>query len=132
MYLVDTNVWLELILEQERADDVRRFFKSVEPHTLIGLSEFALYSIGISLFRLDKHEAFSNFLFDSIINSGVVTYTLGLEDMQRLALNATNFGLDFDDAYQYTVAEKNDLVLVGFDKHFDRTERGRKEPRLLT
>lgn len=38
------------------------------------------------------------------------------------------YGLDFDDAYQYAVAEKHNLTLVSFDKDFDRTERGRKTP----
>jgi len=26
MYLVDTNIFLELLLEQEKADEVRKFF----------------------------------------------------------------------------------------------------------
>jgi len=38
------------------------------------------------------------------------------------------FNLDFDDAYQYAVAEKYDLTIVSFDVDFDRTERGRKTP----
>jgi hypothetical protein len=36
---------------------------------------------------------------------------------------AKKFALDFDDAYQYVVAEKYDLQLVSFDADFDRTER---------
>lgn len=39
-----------------------------------------------------------------------------------------NLNLDFDDAYQYVLAEKNDLTLVSFDGDFDRTARGRKTP----
>ncbi len=38
------------------------------------------------------------------------------------------FGLDFDDAYQYVVAEKYGLTLVSFDADFDRTPRGRRTP----
>jgi uncharacterized protein len=53
MYLVDSNVWLELLLEQERADDVRQFFQVVEARYL-SLTEFSLYSIGIILTRLNK------------------------------------------------------------------------------
>ncbi len=41
------------------------------------------------------------------------------------------FGLDFDDAYQYTVAEREDISIVSFDKHFDRTDRGRITPEQL-
>ena len=36
--------------------------------------------------------------------------------------------LDFDDAYQYTVAKHLDAVIVSFDGDFDRTERGHKTP----
>ena len=51
MYLVDTNVWLELFLEQEKAAEVRRFFQQVEAR-LIAITEFSLYSIGVILTRL--------------------------------------------------------------------------------
>jgi predicted nucleic acid-binding protein len=36
--------------------------------------------------------------------------------------------LDFDDAYQYAVAVRYDLVLVSFDIDFQRTENGHKTP----
>jgi len=38
------------------------------------------------------------------------------------------FNLDFDDAYQYAIAEKFNLTIVSFDSDFNRTERGRKTP----
>jgi len=41
------------------------------------------------------------------------------------------YNLDFDDAYQYITAEKNDLTLVSFDADFDRTERGKKSPEVI-
>ena len=37
-------------------------------------------------------------------------------------------GLDFDDAYHYAAAEKHNLIIVSFDRDFDRTERGRQIP----
>ncbi len=38
------------------------------------------------------------------------------------------FNLDFDDAYQYVAAKRNDLLLVSLDADFDRTDLGRKTP----
>jgi predicted nucleic acid-binding protein len=38
------------------------------------------------------------------------------------------FGLDFDDAYQYAVAERDGLIIVSYDSDFDRTEKRRKIP----
>ena len=39
------------------------------------------------------------------------------------------FNLDFDDAYQYRLAELYNLRIVSFDSDFDKTERGRVTPR---
>jgi hypothetical protein len=41
---------------------------------------------------------------------------------------AQKFKLDFDDAYQYSVADKYNLQLISFDQDFDRTKRKKKEP----
>ncbi|RPI37410.1 MAG: PIN domain-containing protein [Methanoregulaceae archaeon] len=48
--------------------------------------------------------------------------------MKRLEHVSLSFRLDFDDAYQYVVAEKFDLALVSFDTDFDRTDRKRLIP----
>jgi uncharacterized protein len=53
MFLIDTNVWLELLLEQEKADQVRAFFQRIDA-ALLSISEFSLYSIGIILIRPDN------------------------------------------------------------------------------
>ncbi|MCX6578903.1 MAG: hypothetical protein NT166_01810 [Candidatus Aminicenantes bacterium] len=38
------------------------------------------------------------------------------------------FKIYFDDAYQYTAAQKFNFTVVSFDKDFDRTPSGRKTP----
>ena len=50
------------------------------------------------------------------------------EDVPVLASASTRFNLDFDDAYQYSVAVINGLDIISFDSDFDRTEKGRKVP----
>ena len=60
MYLIDTNIWLELLLDQEKAQEVHKFFESIESH-LLAITEFSLYSIGIILTRLKKHLVFEDF-----------------------------------------------------------------------
>ena len=127
MFLVDTNVWLELLLEQQRADEVRRFLQSTEAH-LLSMTEFSLYSIGIILTRLKKDDVFMDFLSDTMEDSGVGALRLDPTDLKQLLALRQQFQLDFDDAYQYAVAEKYNLVIVSFDSDFDRTTRGRKTP----
>ncbi len=71
MFLVDTNVWLELLLEQENAGEVRQFLQTTEGR-LLSITEFSLYSIGLILTRLKKDDVFEEFLSDTIEDSGVV------------------------------------------------------------
>jgi predicted nucleic acid-binding protein len=48
--------------------------------------------------------------------------------LRDVANVCASHGLDFDDAYQYTVAEQNGIQLISFDSDFDRTPRGRLTP----
>jgi predicted nucleic acid-binding protein len=127
MYLVDTNVWLESILEQERADEVRDFMRQVEGR-LLAVSEFSIYSVCVILERMKRREACADFLTDTIADTGLLMVRLDVPDMLRALDACRRYRLDFDDAYQYVAAEKHDLTLVSFDADFDRTERGRKTP----
>ena len=54
VYLLDTNIILELLLNQEQADKVAQFFSQAPPARLY-LSEFSLYSLGVILLRLKRH-----------------------------------------------------------------------------
>ncbi len=53
MYLVDSNVWLELLLDQESAEEVRQFLQKMEVNE-ISMTEFTLYSIGLITTRFKK------------------------------------------------------------------------------
>lgn len=126
MYLIDTNIFLEVLLEQEKADDVRRFFSLIRTSEIF-LTDLSLHSIGIILIRLKKKEIFTKFIID-IREGDVQILSLDLEDMDSAVRIVERFKLDFDDAYQYAIAQKHDLQLVSFDKDFDRTEKGKREP----
>lgn len=128
MLLVDTNVWLEIILDQEKAPEAKEFLKSVAPESL-AITEFSLDSIGIILVRLKQAEAFEKFLADTIENSRLLKIRLNPEELKLVIKAHKNFNLDFEDSYQYVAAEKYDLTIVSFDSDFDRTKRGRKTPK---
>ena len=130
MYLLDTNIFLELLLDQDKADDVEKLLRSV-PKEKLNISEFSLYSMGIVLFRRRLFDVFVRFVEDLIIMGGVRLLRLSAGDAKELAEVAQRFGLDFDDAYQYAVAERYGLTIVSFDGDFDRTKRGRKVPKDL-
>ncbi len=127
MYLVDTNVWLERLLDQERADEVRRFLARV-PSEELHLTDFALHSIAVILSRLERQPLLDQFVRDTLIEGAVGVAGIEPTGTAEVAHRAKALGLDFDDAYQYAAAERYDLTMVSFDTDFDRTERGRKTP----
>jgi uncharacterized protein len=125
-YLVDTNIWLEVFLGQERADEARGFLEGTDAD-LLAISEFSLYSLGIILTRLKKNEVFLDFLSD-LLEGQTTVVRLEPLDLKPVVAFCQQFQLDFDDGYQYEVAEKYDLTIVSFDKGFERTTRGRRTP----
>jgi len=92
------------------------------------LSDFSFHSIGLILTRLNKSGVLLNFVQDAFLEGAVSLVHLAPEDTQAIVSTTQEFGLDFDDAYQYVTAEKHNLVLVSYDADFDRTDRGRKTP----
>src|SRR5205085_12616896 len=131
MYLLDTNILLELLLNQKKADDVERLLLHIPVQNLY-LTEFSLYSIGIIMLRQKKHSAFITMIEDLIKQAGVNVLRLLPDDLQDVAVFARGFKVDFDDAYQYVAAAKYGLTLVSFDSDFDRTDIWRKEPAEIT
>jgi len=127
MYLLDTNIWLERMLEQARSEEVRRLLDQV-PSDRLFITDFSLHSVGVILNRLNQQDEFLGFVRDLFIDGAVVLVSLEPADMERLVAMMDRFGLDFDDAYQYVAAERYDLELVSFDGDFDGTERGRVTP----
>ena len=71
---------------------------------------------------------FARFVADALEQAGTRLLRLSAVDMKALLAVRKQFGLDFDDAYQYVAAEKFNLTLLSFDKDFDRTPRGRLTP----
>jgi predicted nucleic acid-binding protein len=127
MYLVDTNVWLELLLEQQRAAEVHQFLESVDAGQL-SMTEFALNSIGLITTRLRKQDVFEAFVSDILEDSAVRRICLSAIDLKGVLTFMNKFHLDFDDAYQYVAAKRNGLLLVSFDADFDKTDINRKVP----
>jgi len=127
MYLADTNIWLERLLDQVRSAEVGHFLDRT-PSERLFITDFAFHSIGVVLSRLNQMETPLRFVQDVFIDGAVVLIHLEPEDTEHLVRVIEQFNLDFDDAYQYVAAEKYNLALVSFDSDFDHTERGRKTP----
>ncbi|MBC2708547.1 MAG: hypothetical protein HF977_12660 [ANME-2 cluster archaeon] len=75
------------------------------------MTDLALHSIGIILFRLGKYELFTSFVEDMIIN-GMEILSSPPEDLIKLDRTAQQYNLDFDDAYQYMLVLSQPLSVV--------------------
>ncbi len=96
-YLLDTNVWLERLLDQDRADEVRQLLETVPSDRLL-VTDFSFHSIGLILLRLGRSEALLSFARDLFTDNSVRLVALEPDDMERLITVANEYQLDFDDA----------------------------------
>ncbi len=116
MVLTDTNVFLEILLEQEAAARCKAFL--TERVGQIILLDFSLHSIGVILLRQKRAELFQSFLADVLPNVRIVGLASQAYD---LVINAHHeFSLDFDDAYQVSVAVSQGSSLATLDRDFKR------------
>lgn len=115
-YLLDTNIFLEILLNQERAGECKKFITDNE--NVICISDFALHSIGVILFRNNHQKVYSSFLENFI--SELYILTLDKNSYYEIAKISEEYKLDFDDSYQLTVASEFNLSLITLDKDFNK------------
>ncbi|HEY1684735.1 MAG TPA: PIN domain-containing protein [Tepidisphaeraceae bacterium] len=126
-FLVDTNVLLELLLAQSRATETDAFLCRT-PISDLAISDFSLHSIGIILSAKNQEQAYISFLTSFSPPDGILVIRVNPDQLPQVVKAIQGYRLDFDDAYQFVLAEQYDLQIVNFDAHFDRVSRGRKSP----
>jgi uncharacterized protein len=116
MYLVDTNVFIEILLKQEKKDKCKAFLDKNSDS--IYMTDFSLHSIGVICFKSNKEDMFQKFLEDTL--SHVELLTLPLDQYAEIIKNRKLLNLDFDDSYQYTTAKNFDLAIATMDNDFKK------------
>lgn len=127
MFLLDTNIWLERLLTQEKSKVVAELLETLTTSEIC-ISDFTLHSIGVICNRLQQRNVFMQFVQDVLIDGNVLMVTVPPNAMKQIVEVMDHFGLDFDDAYQCVVAERQKAKIVSFDKDFDKIEQGRWTP----
>jgi predicted nucleic acid-binding protein len=113
-FLVDTNVFLEILLSQDKKEHCKMFLN--DNIGILNITDFSFHSIGVILFRYAKEDIFQKFIEDVIPNIQLVSLPIKL---YMEVINAKrNLNLDFDDAYQYSVAKYYELTVATMDKDF--------------
>ncbi len=126
MYLLDSCVFLEILLEQNKSQVVKDFLNNCSKND-ISITNFSLHSICAYLTKNKKTEILKDFILE-LRNNNTKIFQTSLEETDLILSNCKRFSLDFDDAYQYTIAKIYGLQLVSFDKDFDKTDLKRIEP----
>ncbi|MGO9203110.1 MAG: PIN domain-containing protein [Limisphaerales bacterium] len=113
-YLVDTNIFLEILLGQPNKEDCKQFLR--ENSGQCGLSDFSLHSIGVITFRGRRPQAYRAFLHDML--PGVALLHLDKQAYPSVLQAHERLSLDFDDAYQFCLAQRHSMTLVTQDRDF--------------
>jgi len=118
MHVIDTNIFLEILLTQEKREICKRFLDANVGN--LHISDFSLHSIGVILFRNNKEGIFKKFVEDVIPKVKIIG--LSKESYKDLPEIKKKFDLDFDDAYQYKVVKDHNLEIVTMDNDFEKVE----------
>jgi len=116
VFLVDTNVFLGILLRQQKKEKCKEFLNNNIGK--LNITDFSLHSIGVILFRYDRKDIFEKFVKD--ITLKVKLLTLPIELYKEIIKANKVLNLDFDDAYQYRTAKHYGLKVVTMDKDFER------------
>ena len=115
-YLIDTNIFLEFLLDQERADEAETLLMELEEGRIKAfITTFTLHSIEVILFSSNQIDLLISFLEQLTIFKGLTIYPTNLEEEKEVAELIRKLNLDFDDSLHYYVAKKLGLQLVSFE-----------------
>jgi predicted nucleic acid-binding protein len=116
MFLVDTNVFLEILLRQDEKESCKKFLDNNIGN--LNITDFSLHSIGVILFKYGKEEIFQKFVEDVLPTTRFLS--LPMELYKEVVYVGKSLNLDFDDAYQYSIAKYHGLKVVTMDKDFKK------------
>ena len=127
MYLIDANVVLEVLYKRDKWKECYVFLNKVKKGNVrTYILHFTLHGISAIL---GKPKLVSKFLSEILTWRGLAIVNLTVEEELIASELASRVGLDFDDGLQYYCAKKLGLVIVSFDKDFDKTDVKRVEPK---
>ncbi len=116
MYLLDTNIFLEILLGQDKSKACELFINDNRGN--LAISDFSLHSIGVILLRNNNHDLFSNFA--SEIVEKIMIFSLPVNMYSMLPEYSKQTGLDFDDTYQCLIAKYYQLSIFTMDRDFEK------------
>ena len=116
--LIDTNIFLEILLDQEKKEQCKIFLnKNID---VLFISDFSLHSIGVILIRNKKEKIYEKFINDILLKISIVTLSKG--KYKEVAKISRKYNLDFDDSYQTCISIDKEYEIITMDKDFRKVE----------
>ena len=130
MLLIDTNIFLEVMLGQTRQHDCAEFLTQVRTGGKnAAVTNFSIYSIMIVLAKEKKLPELNTFLHSLSAYAGLTIHVPSTNDLIEAAKLLADGKFDIDDGIQYASANSlSSEGIVSLDKHFDNQEIPRIEP----
>jgi len=134
MLLVDTNVFLEVMLGRPKRESCAAFLGVLRGGGREGVvTDFTIYSIMVILEWAEKLPELRIFLSALSAYKGLAIYPISLEEKLAAVKLAIEGEFDIDDALQYVCARTLKAEgVVSLDRHFDGHEVPRIEPASLS
>jgi len=131
MYLVDTNIFLEVMLSRSRSEECKKLLRMLRDGKLRGIvTDFTIHSIIVLLDNLRRLDALKLFLQSLSAYKGLYVYNTSPRSEIRAVDLAKETGLDMDDSIQYEAAlSVKAEAIISFDRDFEGLKIPRKEPR---
>lgn len=120
MYLFDTNIFLEILLNQEHAEGCYKRIEDLNDNESGWMTSFSLHAIEAIIGKTKKSKILSKFLMTIETHPFLYVYATILEEELEISKIMNSKQLDFDDSLQYYVAKKKSLILVTLDKDFKK------------
>lgn len=125
--LIDSNIIFSLLLEQNDHKETEKLFDLISHLDLrVQILDFALYSMVLNFIRRDHYEEIQQFLATLDSSKNISIYRLRPAEIS--AALSLDINLDFDDKLHYYLAKKKNLMLISYDKDFDKTDLPRFTP----
>ena len=123
MYLIDTNIFLEVLPARQNKDGCLSLLRKIEDNEVKAVAtSFTIHSIEVIMANSGKLKELGVFLGNIKELKGLsIYYTTIAEEREALEIIERE-GLDFDDAVQAYVANRLEAAVISFDKHFDKVE----------
>ncbi|MCX6258323.1 MAG: PIN domain-containing protein [Bacteroidia bacterium] len=128
MYLVDTNIWIERLLNQRRSEEIAEFLAQTYTRELF-ISDISLHSLVFLMLRFDKKNELITLLNDLFNNGKITVVSLNPEEINQVITGMEGHNLEYEDAYLLECARKYDLIIVTLNENLKKLDSKTLDPK---